>query len=119
MLYLILRVAGVPPMEERLLATRGNAYRAYQRRTSIFVPLPEAIGMIQHVPDRVLRGAIRGELSAARLARERGCAARAGTARLPAAAPGRADRARRREGEDEQHAEVPVEGSSGSCSARG
>jgi len=41
MLYLILRVTGVPPMEERMLATRGDAYRAYQRRTSVFVPLPK------------------------------------------------------------------------------
>lgn len=40
MLYLILRVTGVPPMEERLLESRGDAYRAYQRRTSVFVPLP-------------------------------------------------------------------------------
>jgi len=40
MLYLILRVTGVPPMEERMLESRGDAYRAYQRRTSVFVPLP-------------------------------------------------------------------------------
>lgn len=40
MLYLILRVTGVPPMEERMLESRGEAYRAYQRRTSVFVPLP-------------------------------------------------------------------------------
>lgn len=40
MLYLILRVTGVPPMEERMLESRGDAYRAYQRTTSVFVPLP-------------------------------------------------------------------------------
>jgi steroid 5-alpha reductase family enzyme len=40
MLYLILFVTGIPPLEERLLASRGDAYRSYQRRTSAFVPLP-------------------------------------------------------------------------------
>lgn len=41
MLYLILRVTGVPPMEQAMLASRGDAYREYQRRTSVFVPLPK------------------------------------------------------------------------------
>ncbi len=40
MLYLILFVTGVPPLEERLLESRGDAYRRYQQRTSAFVPLP-------------------------------------------------------------------------------
>ena len=40
MLYLILFVTGIPPLEERMLASRGDAYRRYQRRTSAFVPLP-------------------------------------------------------------------------------
>jgi len=40
MLYLIFRVTGVPPMEQAMLESRGDAYRAYQRRTSVFVPLP-------------------------------------------------------------------------------
>ena len=40
MLYLILFVTGVPPLEERMLESRGDAYRRYQRRTSAFVPLP-------------------------------------------------------------------------------
>jgi steroid 5-alpha reductase family enzyme len=40
MLYLILFVTGVPPLEERMLASRGDAYRRYQERTSAFVPLP-------------------------------------------------------------------------------
>ena len=30
MLYLILFVTGIPPLEERLLASRGEAYRRYQ-----------------------------------------------------------------------------------------
>jgi steroid 5-alpha reductase family enzyme len=40
MLVLILFVTGVPPLEERMLESRGDAYRRYQRRTSAFVPLP-------------------------------------------------------------------------------
>jgi steroid 5-alpha reductase family enzyme len=40
MLLLILFVAGIPPLEERMLASRGEEYRSYQRRTSPFVPLP-------------------------------------------------------------------------------
>jgi steroid 5-alpha reductase family enzyme len=40
MLYLILFVTGIPPLERRLLTTRGEAYRRYQERTSAFVPLP-------------------------------------------------------------------------------
>jgi len=39
-LYLLLRVTGVPPAEASSLASKGDAYRAYQRRTSIFIPLP-------------------------------------------------------------------------------
>ncbi|MFN2468410.1 MAG: DUF1295 domain-containing protein [Gaiellaceae bacterium] len=38
MLYLILFVTGVPPSEERSLASRGEDYRRYQRETSVFVP---------------------------------------------------------------------------------
>lgn len=37
-LYLLLRVTGVPPAEAQALRSRGDAYRAYQRRTSMFVP---------------------------------------------------------------------------------
>ncbi|CAN5289038.1 MAG: DUF1295 domain-containing protein [Actinobacteria bacterium] len=40
MLYLILYVTGVPPTEEQTLRSRGEAYRRYQQRTSVFVPLP-------------------------------------------------------------------------------
>ena len=40
MLYLILFVTGLPPMERQMLASRGDAYRRYQERTSSFVPLP-------------------------------------------------------------------------------
>lgn len=37
-LYLLLKVTGVPPAEAQSLQTRGEAYREYQQRTSVFVP---------------------------------------------------------------------------------
>lgn len=37
-LYLVLFVTGVPAAEESSLRSRGDAYRAYQARTSAFVP---------------------------------------------------------------------------------
>ncbi len=37
-LYLVLFVTGVRPAEESSLRSRGDAYRAYQARTSVFVP---------------------------------------------------------------------------------
>lgn len=37
-LYLVLFVTGVPPAEESSLRSRGEAYRRYQRVTSVFVP---------------------------------------------------------------------------------
>lgn len=46
MLYLLLRVTGVPLTEAHLLATRGDAYRAYQARVSPFVPWPPR----RHIP---------------------------------------------------------------------
>jgi steroid 5-alpha reductase family enzyme len=33
-------VTGIPPAEAASLRSRGDAYRAYQRRTSPFFPLP-------------------------------------------------------------------------------
>ena len=38
MLYLVLRVTGIPPTEERALRSRGEEYRNYQRTTSAFAP---------------------------------------------------------------------------------
>lgn len=38
MLFLLVRVTGIPPAEARLVATRGEAYLDYRRRTSAFVP---------------------------------------------------------------------------------
>lgn len=37
-LYLLLRVTGIPLTEEQSVRSRGDAYRAYQRTTSAFVP---------------------------------------------------------------------------------
>ena len=40
-MYLVLRfVTGVKPTEETMLASRGDAFRDYQRRTSAFFPFP-------------------------------------------------------------------------------
>jgi steroid 5-alpha reductase family enzyme len=36
----VLKITGIPPTEERLLASKGEAYREYQRTTSPFIPLP-------------------------------------------------------------------------------
>lgn len=38
MLYLLLKVTGIPPTEAQALASRGEDYRDYQRTTSMFVP---------------------------------------------------------------------------------
>ncbi len=40
MAWLLTRVSGIPPLEREMLASRGDAYRAYQARVSAFVPLP-------------------------------------------------------------------------------
>lgn len=40
MLFLILKVTGIPPTEEQSLRSRGDDYRRYQRETSAFVPWP-------------------------------------------------------------------------------
>jgi steroid 5-alpha reductase family enzyme len=37
-LYLLLRVTGIPMTEEQSIRSRGDAYRRYQRTTSAFVP---------------------------------------------------------------------------------
>ncbi|MEO6005585.1 MAG: DUF1295 domain-containing protein [Opitutus sp.] len=37
-LWLLLRVTGIPMTEEQSLRSRGDAYRAYQATTSVFVP---------------------------------------------------------------------------------
>ena len=37
---LLTRISGIPPLEEHMLAKHGEAYRAYQNRTSALIPLP-------------------------------------------------------------------------------
>ena len=39
-LYLLLRVTGIPMTEEQSVRSKGDAYRRYQERTSAFLPLP-------------------------------------------------------------------------------
>lgn len=39
-LFLLLRVTGIPATEEQSVRSKGDAYRSYQERTSAFVPLP-------------------------------------------------------------------------------
>ena len=40
MYWLLVHVSGIPPLEEHMLRSRGDAFRAYQARTSAFFPLP-------------------------------------------------------------------------------
>jgi steroid 5-alpha reductase family enzyme len=40
MYWLLVYVSGIPPLEQHMLRSRGMVYRAYQRRTSAFLPLP-------------------------------------------------------------------------------
>lgn len=40
MLFLVLRVTGIPPTEEQSLRSRGEDYRAYQKTTNAFFPGP-------------------------------------------------------------------------------
>jgi steroid 5-alpha reductase family enzyme len=40
-MFITVRFAsGVPPLEEAMLKSRGDAYRAYQQRVSVFIPRP-------------------------------------------------------------------------------
>jgi steroid 5-alpha reductase family enzyme len=40
MYWLLVHVSGIPPLEREMLASRGDAFRAYQDTTSAFFPLP-------------------------------------------------------------------------------
>jgi steroid 5-alpha reductase family enzyme len=40
-LFLVLKVSGVPMAEEQSIKSRGDLYREYQRTTSVFIPLPK------------------------------------------------------------------------------
>jgi steroid 5-alpha reductase family enzyme len=39
--FLIFKVTGIPMTEEQAIRSKGDAYREYQRTTSVFVPLPK------------------------------------------------------------------------------
>jgi steroid 5-alpha reductase family enzyme len=40
MYWILVYVTGIPPLEEQMLRSRGELYRAYQSRTSAFFPMP-------------------------------------------------------------------------------
>jgi steroid 5-alpha reductase family enzyme len=40
MYWVLVHVSGIPPLEAHMLRTRGDVFRAYQRRTRPFLPLP-------------------------------------------------------------------------------
>jgi steroid 5-alpha reductase family enzyme len=40
MLFFLLKITGIPPTEAQALMSRGDAYREYQRTTSVFFPWP-------------------------------------------------------------------------------
>jgi len=39
--WLLAHVSGVPPLEKHMLASRGDAFRAYQARVNVFFPGPQ------------------------------------------------------------------------------
>ena len=40
MYWLLVHVSGIPPLEAQMLRSRGDLYRAYQKRVSAFIPIP-------------------------------------------------------------------------------
>jgi steroid 5-alpha reductase family enzyme len=44
MYWILVHVTGVPPLEAQMLRSRGERYREYQSRTSVFFPLPPHSG---------------------------------------------------------------------------
>lgn len=40
MYWVLVHVSGIPPLEDHMLRSRGEAFRAYQKRTRPFFPLP-------------------------------------------------------------------------------
>jgi steroid 5-alpha reductase family enzyme len=41
MYFLLVHVSGIPLLEQQMLKSRGDAFRAYQARVSAFFPLPQ------------------------------------------------------------------------------
>jgi len=46
MYWILVHVTGIPPLEEQMLRSRGERYRDYQLRTSMFFPLPPQKGVV-------------------------------------------------------------------------
>jgi steroid 5-alpha reductase family enzyme len=46
MYWILVHVTGIPPLEEQMLRSRGERYRDYQSRTSMFFPLPPQKGAV-------------------------------------------------------------------------
>jgi steroid 5-alpha reductase family enzyme len=42
--WLLVHVSGIPPLEDYMVRSRGLAFRAYQARTSAFIPMPPGRG---------------------------------------------------------------------------
>jgi steroid 5-alpha reductase family enzyme len=40
MYWVLVHVSGIPPLEDHMLRSRGDEFRAYQKRTRSFFPLP-------------------------------------------------------------------------------
>ena len=125
MLYLILRVTGIPPTEEQALKSRSDDYRRYQRETSAFVPLRRGGCLHDRRPPRA-RPAAR-PAAQARHPRQLCATAPAGAPRRPGRTAGALSAlvaglrcspiAEQVAKPNEQHYELPP-ASSSSCSAR-
>jgi steroid 5-alpha reductase family enzyme len=46
MYWILVHVTGIPPLEQQMLRSRGERYRDYQARTSMFFPLPPQKGIV-------------------------------------------------------------------------
>lgn len=46
MYWILVHVTGIPPLEAQMLRSRGERYRDYQSRTSMFFPLPPRKGVV-------------------------------------------------------------------------
>ena len=46
MYWILVHVTGIPPLEQQMLRSRGDRYRDYQSRTSMFFPLPPQKGVV-------------------------------------------------------------------------
>ena len=46
MYWILVHVTGIPPLEAQMLRSRGERYRDYQSRTSMFFPLPPQKGSV-------------------------------------------------------------------------